>query len=432
MGLFGRKRSKKNKEVYNIEEVLRNIDKGIPITEFDTSDDTADGDDNTSADEIYRSDAVKLDDTGLGKKPTMDDVRKYIDTAGSRIAMMHAQNDKLRGEYESVTEYLKDIQMIESIEGKEKTRLNSYAYDIVKKEEENRKRLGYEPDIKDAHYKTMKLYEESMNRELINMKKKELYQADIKNDLKYLEEEKEKLYDEQDELLGKTMNIRGISIGGGVLIVSLMILFGVLWVVAGQDMTIPYILLIFLSGLLILYIFMGMRTSRYEIILTDKKLSKCINLLNSVKIKYVNNTALLDYMCSKYKVSNSVELEHVWQQYIKLRENEEALSANAEDLVVLKKSLTDLLEKYGLKDTSIWVVQAKALLDEKEMVEVRHSLNVRRQKLRKQIGYNDDQIRKDSLIIQKFLKKKPQLREQIKDVMTRYGIEHIVIQALRQ
>jgi len=137
-------------------------------------------------------------------------------------------------------------------------------------------------------------------------------------------------------------------------------------------------------------------------------------------------------MCSKYKVSNSIELEHVWQQYIKVRENEETMSSNAEELANLKKSITQLLEGYDLHDTGIWIVQSKALLDDKEMVEVRHSLNVRRQKLRKQIGYNDDQIRKDSLIIQKFLKKKPQLRDLIGSILEKYSIEHIVIQALRQ
>jgi len=46
------------------------------------------------------------------------------------------------------------------------------------------------------------------------------------------------------------------------------------------------------------------------------------------------------------------------------------------------------LKRLGVKDTEIWFTQARALIDSKEMVEVRHDLNVRRQKLRDQLDYN--------------------------------------------
>ena len=46
------------------------------------------------------------------------------------------------------------------------------------------------------------------------------------------------------------------------------------------------------------------------------------------------------------------------------------------------------LQRLGIRDREIWFAQAKALVDPKEMVEVRHDLNVRRQKLREQLDYN--------------------------------------------
>ena len=54
--------------------------------------------------------------------------------------------------------------------------------------------------------------------------------------------------------------------------------------------------------------------------------------------------------------------------------------------------LTDILRQLGVIDTHIWIGQVKAILNPKEMVEVRHNLSIRRQKLREQIEYNESRI----------------------------------------
>ena len=118
--------------------------------------------------------------------------------------------------------------------------------------------------------------------------------------------------------------------------------------------------------------------------------------------------------------------------YIKTRDDEEALAANKEELARLKTNLETLIAGYGVKDVNIWTCQTKALLDNREMVEVRHGLNTRRQKLRNQIVYNDEQIRRDAYIMQKFLKKKPKLRNVVGSILKKYSIEQTIISALRQ
>ena len=56
------------------------------------------------------------------------------------------------------------------------------------------------------------------------------------------------------------------------------------------------------------------------------------------------------------------------------------------------------------------------------MVEVKHSLNVRRQKLREQLAYNE-QLRLDGLKdIREMLKTNPELREQVRREMEVYHI----------
>ena len=48
------------------------------------------------------------------------------------------------------------------------------------------------------------------------------------------------------------------------------------------------------------------------------------------------------------------------------------------------------MRKLHIADPDIWIHQAEALVNRKEMVEIRHSLVERRQNLRKQMEYNKD------------------------------------------
>ena len=54
-----------------------------------------------------------------------------------------------------------------------------------------------------------------------------------------------------------------------------------------------------------------------------------------------------------------------------------------------------LLKKCKLYDSRVWLEQPQALVDQKEMVEIKHDLLVRRQKLRSRIAYNLDIVKKE-------------------------------------
>ncbi len=51
-----------------------------------------------------------------------------------------------------------------------------------------------------------------------------------------------------------------------------------------------------------------------------------------------------------------------------------------------------MLRRYQIKDPMIWLQQTQALLDRKEMVEIRHNLIIRRQSLRRRMDYNKEVI----------------------------------------
>ncbi|MGN1083609.1 MAG: hypothetical protein ACI4QX_01280, partial [Lachnospiraceae bacterium] len=77
---------------------------------------------------------------------------------------------------------------------------------------------------------------------------------------------------------------------------------------------------------------------------------------------------------------------------------------------------------YGVTDPGIWVLQPQALLDEKEMVEVRHSLNVRRQKLREHIDYNMKQKEENEAAILRFVSEHPEYADEMKGLIERYRL----------
>ena len=76
-----------------------------------------------------------------------------------------------------------------------------------------------------------------------------------------------------------------------------------------------------------------------------------------------------------------------------------------------------LLKRYRLYDASVWVNQSSALVEKKEMVEVKHNLVVRRQKLRSRIEYSAQCIREYRQEIERMLKKYKIDTTQIRDII---------------
>lgn len=93
-------------------------------------------------------------------------------------------------------------------------------------------------------------------------------------------------------------------------------------------------------------------------------------------------------MCMKYRVRNATELEFVYDQYQRAKREWARKRESVYMLNEKKDILVAELKKMGVKDAEIWCSQVQAIIEPKEMVEVRHDLNMRRQKLRSQIDYN--------------------------------------------
>ena len=76
-----------------------------------------------------------------------------------------------------------------------------------------------------------------------------------------------------------------------------------------------------------------------------------------------------------------------------------------------------LLRQYQFYDAQVWVKQALALVDPKEMVEVKHGLITRRQKLRARIEANMEAVRGQRTEAEQLLDKVGSMRPQVEQIL---------------
>ena len=176
-----------------------------------------------------------------------------------------------------------------------------------------------------------------------------------------------------------------------------------------------------------LYIFMEARKNSHDIQMVRIKLNKVIMLTNKVAIKSVNNRNYLDYTYSKYMVDDYEQLKNRWEQYVKLKDENRRFQSNSKLLEFYNDILIKELKKYNVADSEIWIYQPTAILDDREMVEVRHRLNVRRQKLRERIKVNQDQKEEATKAIISLVKAYPESEPEAIRILKNYRIQQEVI-----
>ncbi len=305
-------------------------------------------------------------------------------------AGMDLENMKL--EYGVVTGYLSDIQVIEKLPPEEREIINSHASAINLIEQENRKFSGNEKLIDDRHYSILGYYENQAVDDCKSLQKNEDYLRLVEGDLRKLAGERASLTYRQDSAQEKRRFLRGLTVGA---IVFLALTFSALLFLqkySGESFAVPFFLTGLASLAVILYIFLGDRSARFVAADCDAKLNRLTELENGIKIKYVNTTNLIDFVMDKYKVTSARELTMLWEAYIKTREEEKRREKTAFLMDSHRGELLDELKKLQLYDPEIWLSQTLALTDRKEMVEVAHRLNERRQKLRAGIERLTDDI----------------------------------------
>ncbi|MBQ8413299.1 MAG: hypothetical protein IJX12_06820, partial [Lachnospiraceae bacterium] len=84
--------------------------------------------------------------------------------------------------------------------------------------------------------------------------------------------------------------------------------------------------------------------------------------------------------------------------------------------------LVDIMTKIGVNDPLVWPKQTNAIIDRREMVEIKHSLNVRRQKLRERL-VTCEKIRDNAYVaLRAAVAANPGMENYITDMLKPYNI----------
>ena len=343
----------------------------------------------------------------------------YIRRLYEGIQEAKRQCEEIKAEYGQVTSYLKDIQLMDQAPEEEKAVLNETAGAILELMKERERLKGKRYKFTDAQKTAMENYESKAAGDIEKLKEYEEYQIKIKHDLRQLDSEKRLLFGDKREIVRKQNTLRLVSKALGAILAMFGVLFVTILIVFQADIRVPFIAAAAFSFVVVLIIVMEARKNRTEMVMTERRCNRAISLSNRVKIKYVNNTRMIDYMCSKYRVRNATELEFVYEQYRKAkrewaRQREDAFILNEKNEILMEE-----LAKLGVRDREIWFAQAAAIVEPKEMVEVRHSLNERRQKLRNQIDYNNGIMQDFLTELERIRDKKTEYAQEIEDLLGR-------------
>ena len=177
--------------------------------------------------------------------------------------------------------------------------------------------------------------------------------------------------------------------------VALLILLFVIQQMSNFDLTIAFLVLFIIGAGGAFYIYVRSNILRTKLRKARRNINQSINLLNVVRMKYANVTKSVEYTKDKFGIRSAAELNYVWEQYVDAVREKERFLKNNDDLEFFNGRLIRLLSKVNLYDRKIWLNQTKALVDENEMVEIKHNLVKRRQKIRNHIDENRKIVRNE-------------------------------------
>ncbi len=301
------------------------------------------------------------------------------------------QQFEAKKEYEVVTSYLADIQKIDLLPERTKKSIEEMARKLTFLNEERDKVQKIPAKITMSQRMALEPYEDTILDEIKKMEESEQYLERINSDIRLLESEKASLDFEMEDVMERdTSGRKMLMIAGGFIAVFLTFLL-ILQETTEKQVEIPFLLTIAFGILVTASFYFSNRKNQHDLKVAQAKVNKVIMLLNKVKIKYVNCTTLLDYLYEKFHVRSSTELKYHWNEYMRLVEEERRFKKMADSIDFYTKEIVTELKTHGIIDAGVWSHQIEALVDPREMVEVRHRLNVRRQKLRQRIDYNNNQ-----------------------------------------
>lgn len=346
---------------------------------------------------------------------------KYIRSLVEQVKDASTQLDKMSYEYNVVTAVLKDMDELEALPPAEKNRIVEIAKKILHYQKEKQEYQNKKSRLTDSQFYRMEQYEDSAPRIYEDMHKAEKYREMIKDDLSRLEGEKHAFQYRKSELKHGMSDSRGMAL---ICMLAMGLLLGMLAIMQfGFEMKtgIGYVITIVTGAAALAIIYARFVDQGKELKRVEKGMNRIILLQNTVKIRYVNNVNLLDYLYLKYNVKSAREWKNLCDIYEEEKRARTINEMNEEELDYQQSELLKILRNYQLSDARLWLRSPLALYDHREMVEIRHEHIVRRQKLRAQMDYNRRMAKEGEKELRAFIAEYPQYSKEAINMMDRYS-----------
>ena len=313
---------------------------------------------------------------------------EYLKNLDEQKKIAKRQLSELKEEYGRIGSVLNDVTKIERIEEKDRIELLEAAAEIEEINKERKKFQSTESKISEKQYQKMEEYGESIRSMMAQLDEDEKYAHVLEQDMRHLEAEKTSIRYEKDELYSKKI-IAKKAVEWSVVLLGISIVFYlVCMILLKEDYENFLYVMLGVVGVLLTITFLIFQKAAKELRLADRKLKKAILLLNRVKARYVMIINSIQYQYAKYEVSSAYELNFIWGLYLEEKKNREKYRASSDQLHKAEMEVVGVLTEYMVEQPRFWVGYATALLDAREMVEVRHDLNGRRKMLRNNMEGN--------------------------------------------
>lgn len=351
-----------------------------------------------------------------------DRVQRVKFTESCLEQMKEAVNEvkRLQSEYRLVSAYLKDMDEIGALPDSERALIEEHAKAIYTLDSDRTQIHARSSHMAESDYRRMERLSEEAEEAVKKLEEAEEYQEKIKKDLQRLEGEKHACKYRIGEAQTALLNTRGMTIICMIATAACILILLLLEFMLDLETKVGYLIMAAAVAAVLTALFLRYKEAEREYRSASQSYNKVILLQNTVKIRYVNNTGLLDYFYMKYGTNSAAAFSQLWKKYQVEKEEREKIRQTELDLDYYSSCLVKQLKNYQLFDPVIWVHQAGALLDAKEMVEVRHSLNLRRQNLRKQIDYNESNAAQAKEELMELVKTYPKYAGEILDMVSVY------------
>lgn len=345
----------------------------------------------------------------------------YVRNCLERMADATRELENLTFEYDMVTSYLKDMEEIEALPPEESEQLKECAKRVSLLQDSKADFMERPHRITDEKYQQIERIVDEVEEGYQKLTDTEEYQELIRQDLSRLDGERHAYIYRKNEVTRVISDTRGMAIICVVALGLCVLLLLLLQFFLDMDTKAGYLVTAAAAALAITLIYVKHVDARRELHRVETGINKIILLQNKVKIRYVNNTNLLDYLYLKYGVSSAQELLDLWENYKIEKEEREKFRKAELDLDYNEQELLQMLKRYQIKDPAIWLHQTEAILDPKEMVEIRHNLIIRRQSLRRRMDYNREVVAAGSQKeIKELVEQYPQYAKEIMATVEEY------------